>query len=85
MYSTSFLPALPSLPFPSLPQNIQRRLLSFLLRKSVGRFIRGGLDADAVEADLARGSVSVQGLELADEVSPFVWWRAAFEDTRAVA
>lgn len=66
---SSLLPNLPSLPLPSLPSNLQRRLLSFLLRRSLGRFVTGGLDADAIDADLARGNVSVQRLQLASQVS----------------
>lgn len=67
-FLASLLPPLPNLSFPSLPQNLQRRLLSFLLRKSIGGFVRGGLDAEAIEADLGKGSVRVQGLELESDV-----------------
>lgn len=68
-FLTAFLPTLPNIPFPSLPQNIQRRLLAFLLRKSIGKFVKGGLDAEAIEADLGKGTVKVQALELESDVS----------------
>lgn len=73
-FFTSYLPPLPSLGLPlSLPQKLQPRLLSFLLRKAVGRFVKGGLNLaagqDQVEADLGKGSVSVRELELDPEVS----------------
>ena len=65
----SFLPIFPSFPFPSLPQSLQRRLLSFLLRKSLGSFVKGGLDPEAIEADLSKGTVRVATLELENQVS----------------
>ncbi|GAA5939457.1 hypothetical protein JCM1841_000108 [Sporobolomyces salmonicolor] len=61
-----WLPALPSVSFPSLPlpSNLQQRLVSFLLRKSLGSFIKGGLDSDRIEADLREGSFRVSRVEL---------------------
>ena len=72
-FLTSYLPPLSSLPLPSLPQNLQPRLLSFLLRRAVGSFVKGGLnpsqDGDQVKADLAKGTISVNNLELDPNVS----------------
>ena len=68
----SFLPTFPSFPLPSLPQTLQRRLLSFLLRKSLGSFVKGGLDPEAIEADLSKGTVRVATLELENQVSHHV-------------
>lgn len=71
----SLLPSLPkldSLPFPSLSNNIQRRLLSFLITKAVGPFLKGGLDPQVVEADITKGEVKIGALELDMEVSSLV-------------
>ena len=74
-YVYSLLPSvrLSSLPlplsWPSLPTNIQRRLVTLLLRKSVGNFCIGNLEHGEVEADLARGTVAIGALELDCEVS----------------
>ncbi|GAA5878303.1 hypothetical protein JCM1840_002374 [Sporobolomyces johnsonii] len=64
-----WLPALPSVsfPFPSLPSNVQQRLVGFLLRKSLGSFIKGGLDSDRVEADLREGSFRVSRVEVDEQ------------------
>ncbi|KAL8277733.1 hypothetical protein RQP46_009855 [Phenoliferia psychrophenolica] len=56
-----------SLPFPSVPQSLQRRVLSYLVTRAVGPFLKGGLDPAVVEADLARGAVKVGALELEPE------------------
>jgi len=72
-FLTSYLPPLSSLPLPSLPQNLQPRLLSFLLRRAVGNFVKGGLNTtpagDQVKADLSQGTISVSNLELDPNVS----------------
>lgn len=69
-FVSSLLPALPALPTPSLPQSIQRRLLSFLLRRAVGTLVEGGLDPEQIEADLAQGSARVSNLQLSSKVRP---------------
>jgi autophagy-related protein 2 len=62
--------SLPSLPSISLPANIQRRFLSYVLKKSLGRFVRaGGLDVERIQAQIGEGWVEIEGLELDTEVS----------------
>ena len=74
------LPALPSsLPMPSFPQSLQRRLLAYLVTKAVGPFLKGGLDPHVVEADLARGEVRIGRLELDEQVSRASEWRRGCE------
>lgn len=73
-YLPSSLPSLPFLPsLPSLPVNIQRRFLSFLLRRSLGRFVKeGGLGAERIEGALlgkGGGEVKLEGVRLDEEVS----------------
>ncbi|SCV67192.1 BQ2448_5838 [Microbotryum intermedium] len=69
-YLGSYLPSisLPSLPFPSLPTKLQHRLLAFLLRRSIGKFVKGQFDDESIEADLGNGLVKLQALELDSEV-----------------
>ncbi len=72
-FFSSYFPPLSSIPLPSLPQNLQPRLLSFLLRRAVGHFVKGGLnttpDGEQVKADLSQGTISVSNLELDPNVS----------------
>ncbi|WRT66888.1 uncharacterized protein IL334_003851 [Kwoniella shivajii] len=56
---------LPSLPSISLPANIQRRFLSYVLKRSLGRFVKGqALDAERIQAQLSEGWVELEGLEV---------------------
>lgn len=85
-FLTSFLPSisLPSLPSLSslpqipIPQNLQNKLLSFLLQKSLGKYLKttdgkeGGLDSKIIETDLSKGEVKILGLELSKEVCLFL-------------
>lgn len=64
------LPTFSSLPFPALPVRLQKKLLSFLLRKSIGSFVKGQLAEDGI--DLSQGNVTVSNLELLAEVSSLV-------------
>lgn len=62
--------ALPSLPSISLPANIQRRFLSYVLKRALGRFVKtGGLDVDRIQAQISEGWVEIQGMEVDAEVS----------------
>ena len=66
----SFPFTLPSLPSISLPANIQRRFLSYVLKRALGRFIRaGGLDVERIQTQMSEGWVEVEGLELDNDVS----------------
>ena len=49
-----------------MPATIQRRLVAFLLRRLIGRFVSNETldDASRVEADLGRGSIVLNRLEL---------------------
>ena len=61
---------LASLPSISLPANIQRRFLSYVLKRSLGKFVKaGGLDVDRIQAQISEGWIEVEGLELDTEVS----------------
>lgn len=63
---------LPSLPSISLPANIQRRFLSYVLKKALGRFVKaGGLDVERIQAQISEGWVEIEGLEVDVDVSPF--------------
>lgn len=65
----SFPFALPSLPSISLPANIQRRFLSYVLKRALGRFVKtGGLDVERIQAQISEGWVEIQGLEVDTEV-----------------
>ncbi|OCF72102.1 hypothetical protein I204_07366 [Kwoniella mangroviensis CBS 8886] len=56
---------LPSLPSISLPANIQRRFLSYVLKRSLGRFVKDeALDAERIQAQLSEGRVEIEGLEI---------------------
>ena len=61
--------SLPSLPSISLPASIQRRFLSYVLKRALGRFVKaGGLDVDRIQAQLGEGWVEIEGLEVDTEV-----------------
>lgn len=66
--------ALPQLPSISLPDNIQRRFLSFVLKRSLGRFVKpGSLDVERIQAQISQGWVEIEGLEVDTEVSTQLW------------
>jgi len=59
-----------SLPFGSLSTDLQRRFLSWVLRRSLGRFVRaGGLDVGRIQSQIGQGRVEIEGLELDTDVS----------------
>ncbi|ORX39665.1 hypothetical protein BD324DRAFT_648300 [Kockovaella imperatae] len=61
----SFPWSLPPLPPISLPANIQRRFLSYVLKRTLGRFVKpGGLDVDRIQAQMSEGWVEIEGLEI---------------------
>ncbi|KAF9814906.1 hypothetical protein IEO21_04850 [Rhodonia placenta] len=63
-WSSSWLPSLPSIDF-SLPTGIQRRFISFALRRTLGRFLRPGqLDIPQIDTQIGSGYVQVRDLEL---------------------
>lgn len=72
MFSFFQLPfQIPSISLPSiaLPASIQRRFIGFVLRRSLGNFVKPGqLDGDQVNAQLGSGFVEINDLELDGEV-----------------
>lgn len=66
---TSWLPGLPSIDF-ALPSTIQRRFISFALKKSLGHLLKPGqLDVHQIESQIGSGYVQINNLELDNEVS----------------
>jgi autophagy-related protein 2 len=63
--------SLPSLPSISLPTNIQRRFLSYVLKRALGRFFRSGLDVDEIQSQMGEGRVELEGLVINEEVCAF--------------
>lgn len=71
-WNTLFPFELPSIGLPAfaLPANIQRRFISYILRKSLGKFVKPGqLDDRQVDSQIGNGSIEITQIELADEVS----------------
>lgn len=65
---SSWLPGLPSIDF-SLPSSIQRRFISFALKKSLGHLLRPGqLDVHQIDSQIGSGYVQVKNVELDNEV-----------------
>ena len=65
---SSWLPGLPSIDF-ALPSSIQRRFISFALKKSLGHFLRPGqLDVHQIDAQIGSGHVQVKDVVLDNEV-----------------
>lgn len=65
----SFPFSLPSLPSISLPTDVQRRFLSYVLKRALGRFIRSGLDVDKIQSQIGEGRVEIEGLVVDEDVS----------------
>jgi autophagy-related protein 2 len=65
----SSLFTLPTLPSISLPANIQRRFLSYVLKRALGKFVKaGGLDVERIQAQISEGWIEIEGLEVDQEV-----------------
>nr|ODN96840.1 hypothetical protein L204_03549 [Cryptococcus depauperatus CBS 7855] len=63
-FLTNFSFSLPSLPSISLPDNIQRRFLSYVLKRTLGRFVaHQALDAERIQAQISEGRVELESLE----------------------
>lgn len=53
----------------ALPQTLQRRLVRFLIRRTLGHLLRGAdVDLDAVDVQLGRGVVELRDLALDESV-----------------
>ncbi|TRM57600.1 hypothetical protein BD626DRAFT_514419 [Schizophyllum amplum] len=62
---TSWLPEIPSLNFALPTSSIQQRFISFVLKKSLGHFLKPGqLDAHQIESQIGSGYVHVNDLQL---------------------
>ncbi|KAJ7063368.1 hypothetical protein C8F01DRAFT_1209678 [Mycena amicta] len=62
---SSWLPGLPSI---SLPSSIQRRFISFVLRKSLGHLLKPGqLDVEQIDSQIGSGYVQISQLQLNSE------------------
>jgi len=65
---SSWFSGLPTFDF-SLPSAIQRRFLSFVLKKSLGHLLKPGqLDLHQIDSQIGSGVVQVRDLELDDQV-----------------
>jgi autophagy-related protein 2 len=63
-WNPSWLLNLPSIDL-SLPSGIQRRFLSFILNRLLGRFVKPGqLDVSNVDSQIRSGYVQVKDVEL---------------------
>lgn len=61
---SSWLPGLPSIDF-ALPSGLQARFISFVLKKSLGHFLKPGqLDSRQIDTQIGSGYVQVNDLEL---------------------
>jgi len=65
--ASSVLPGIPSVP---LPANLQQRLVAFLLRRTLGQFLKGGLDDDRVQADVRAGRFVLSTVQVDEQVRP---------------
>lgn len=48
----------------SLPNNIQKRLYKFLLRRAIGQFLQNELDLENFDIGIMNGSVELRDLDL---------------------
>ncbi|KAF9265490.1 hypothetical protein L218DRAFT_860278 [Marasmius fiardii PR-910] len=61
----SWLPSLPSSDYFSLPSSIQGRFISFILKRSLGHFLKPGqLDPQQIDSQVGSGYIQVNDLEL---------------------
>ncbi|GAA5935848.1 Atg2p [Sporobolomyces koalae] len=60
----AYLPNVSVPPLIPLPTNLQQRLIAYLLRKSLGGIIKGGLDSNRIEADIRDGSFGINQVEI---------------------
>ena len=73
--SSRWLPFSFNFSFPNLspPLSLQRRFISFLLKRSLGHLLKPGqLDIDQIDAQIGSGFVEVKNLELDCTVSSFL-------------
>lgn len=69
---SSWFTGLPKFDF-AVPSGIQRRFFSFLLRRTLGHFLKPGqLDLHQIDSQLGSGTVQVKDLELNGQASPLL-------------
>ena len=52
-----------------IPENIQKRLVSYLLQRTLGKFVKqDGLQLEGIEAAINQGRVRLEGLQIDTEV-----------------
>ncbi|KAF5373651.1 hypothetical protein D9758_000606 [Tetrapyrgos nigripes] len=62
---SSWLPEIPSINYFSLPSNIQRRFISFVLKRSLGHLLKPGqFEIQQIDSQIGSGHVQVNDLEL---------------------
>jgi len=65
---SSWIPSLPTFDF-AVPSNIQSRFFSFVLKKTLGNFLKPGqLDYSQIDSQIGSGYVQVNDLDLSPEV-----------------
>jgi autophagy-related protein 2 len=65
----SWIPSLPSIDF-ALPSALQRRFISFVLKRTLGHLLRPGqLNTAQIESQIGSGYVQINDLELDNAVS----------------
>ncbi|KAJ9105319.1 hypothetical protein QFC21_001687 [Naganishia friedmannii] len=62
-------PTFPSISVPDigsyLPENIQKRLVSYLLQRTLGKFVqKDGLQLERIEAEIKQGRIRLEGLQI---------------------
>lgn len=61
---------LPSLAAGALSSGLQRRVISYLLRRLLGHLVKGGeLNLDQIEAAIGNGRVEIRNVDLNPDVS----------------
>lgn len=69
---SSWFSGLPTFDF-AVPSSIQRRFFSFLLRRTLGRFLKPGqFDLHQIDSQLGSGTIQVKDLELDGQASPLL-------------
>lgn len=66
---SSWLPSLPSISSFAVPSSIQRRFISFVLKRSLGHLLKPGqLDIEQIDSQIGSGYVQVNDLQLDNNV-----------------
>lgn len=62
--------SIPTIPFLSISATLQRNILSFLLKRTLGHLFKGGqLDSNQIDAGIAGGRIELRAVELDTNVS----------------